>query len=198
MSNDTSPRACLADFGFMTMVLNPGQPMSCSAKLEGGTMMFMAPELLVPGKFGFAESIPTPETDIYAFGLVIYQVCEHGCGYPLFTYIFQVLTGELPFPGVRMGEITWNVVQGVRPTKPKYASAIGLSDSLWSFVQRCWDGERKLRPKIAEVVSQLRRAAVDWDGIMPPCAQDERVVPACPEPVSDTMTYCKLWILVLP
>ena len=77
MSNDSPPRACLADFGFMTMVLDPRQPMSCSAKLEGGTVMFMSPELLVPSRFGFTESIPTPEADIYAFGLVIYQVCDH-------------------------------------------------------------------------------------------------------------------------
>jgi len=76
MSNDNPPRACLADFGFMTMVLDPNQPMSCSAGLEGGTVMFMSPELLVPGKFGFEEAFPTKEADIYAFGSVIWQVCE--------------------------------------------------------------------------------------------------------------------------
>jgi serine/threonine protein kinase len=142
--------------------------MSCSAQLEGGTTMFMSPELLVPGKFGITDSVPTPEADIYAFGLVIYQVCEQDRGYLPFTYIVQVLTGELPFRGLRMGEIALNVVQGVRPTKPKNASAIGFSDSLWSFVQRCWDGKMELRPKVAEVVTQLERAAADWDGVMPP------------------------------
>ena len=85
MSNDNPPRACLADFGFMTMVLDPSQPMSCSVQLEGGTTMFMSPELLVPPKFGFTEAMTTPEADIYAFGLVIYQVCEHDRGYPQST-----------------------------------------------------------------------------------------------------------------
>jgi hypothetical protein len=81
MSNHTPPRACLADFGFMTMVLDPEQPISCSAQLEGGTMMFMSPELLIPSRFGLKDSVPMPEGDIYAFGLVIFQVCEqdHGC-----------------------------------------------------------------------------------------------------------------------
>lgn len=74
MSNDTPPRACLADFGFMTMVLDPDHPMSCSAQLEGGTMMFMSPELLAPQKFGVKNSIPTPQSDVYAFGLLIFQV----------------------------------------------------------------------------------------------------------------------------
>jgi len=166
MSNDSPPRACLADFGFMTMVLDPGQPMSCSTQLEGGTVMFMSPELLVPSRFGFTESIPTPEADIYAFGLVIYQVCDRDSRYPQFAYIFQVLTGKLPFPRLGMVEMALGVVQGVRPTKPENDSAIGFSDSLWSFVQRCWDGEMKLRPKVAEVVSQLGGAAADWGGVL--------------------------------
>ena len=86
----------------------------------------------------------------------------------------------------------------MRPPEPENASAIGFSDSLWNFVQRCWDGQMELRPKVAEVVSQLKRAAADWDGVMPPCAQVERVVPACPEPVSDSMEHCKLCILIFP
>ena len=81
MSNDTPPRACLADFGFMTVVFDPAQPMSCSAQLEGGTLAFMSPELLVPSKFGIENSIPTKGADIYAFGLVIFQVCAQDLGY---------------------------------------------------------------------------------------------------------------------
>jgi serine/threonine protein kinase len=84
MSNGTPPRACLADFGFMTMVLDPRYPMSCSAQLDGGTMTFMSPELLMPSKFGMKDSVPTPEADIYAFGSVIFQVCKQERGYRLF------------------------------------------------------------------------------------------------------------------
>jgi len=198
MSNHSPPRACLADFGLMTMVLDPGQPMSCSVQLEGGTVMFMSPELLGPSKFGFTESILTPEADIFAFGLVIYQVCDHDRGYPLFTYIFQVLTGELPFPGLGMTKIALNAVQGIRPSKPENASAIGFSDSLWNFVQRCWDGEMKLRPKVAEVVSQLERAAVNWDGVMPPCVQVESIASARQEPASNSGAHSEFEIFTLP
>jgi serine/threonine protein kinase len=198
MSNDNPPRACLADFGFMTMVLDPDQPMSCSAQLEGGTLAFMSPELLVPSDFEVENPIPTPEADVYAFGLVIYQVCKQDRGYLSFTYIVQVLTGEIPFRGLRMTEIPTKVLRGVRPLKPENASAIGFSDSLWSFVQRCWDGKMKLRPEVAEVVSQLEEAATSRDGVMPPHAKVERVVFASPEPVSDPVAYCKLWIPILP
>ena len=76
MSNDVPPHACLADFGFSTVALDHYQNISNSARMEGGTQKFMAPELLVPEKFGLIGAKPTPQADIYAFGLVIFQVCE--------------------------------------------------------------------------------------------------------------------------
>ena len=81
MTNDTPPHACLGDFGFTTTVPDPINPISCSAQLEGGTKDFMSPELLVPPKFGLKDSFPTPQSDIYAFGVVIFQVCgqNHEC-----------------------------------------------------------------------------------------------------------------------
>ena len=160
MSNDNPPRACLADFGFMTMVPDPSQPMSCSAQLEGGTTMFMSPELLVPSKFGCKDSVPTPEADIYAFGLVIYQVCDQDRSYLSFTYVVQVLTGDIPWRSLRIAELAFKVVEGVRPAKPENASKIGFSDSLWDFVGRCWDGNMELRPKIGEVVAEVSKEPI--------------------------------------
>ena len=74
MTNHTPPQACLADFGFTTIVLDPQSPISCSIALGGGTTTFMAPEQLAPSKFGLDSKVPTQEADIYAFGLVILQV----------------------------------------------------------------------------------------------------------------------------
>jgi len=74
VSNGFPPRACLADFDFITAILDPNQALSCSAQREGGTMQFMSPELLVPEGFGRGGRVPTPQADIYAFGLVIFQV----------------------------------------------------------------------------------------------------------------------------
>jgi len=87
ISNDTSPRACLADFGSITMVIGPGQGFASSVQLKAGTVNFMAPELLVPRKFGKKEAIPTPQADIYAFGLVIFQVFEQDYGFLPFSHI---------------------------------------------------------------------------------------------------------------
>jgi len=43
--------------------------------MGGGTPWFKSPELLVPEVFGEKDPPPTQEADIYAFGLVIFQVC---------------------------------------------------------------------------------------------------------------------------
>ena len=88
MSNDTPPRACLIDFEFTTLVPDPAQPMSCSAQFEGGTRMFMSPELLVPSKFGMFGPMHTAEADVYAFGLVIFQVCGRDRRYYSSAYVF--------------------------------------------------------------------------------------------------------------
>jgi hypothetical protein len=106
-------------------------------------------------------------------------------------HLVQVLTGELPFRGVRATELGYSVVMGKRPDKPANASAIGFSDSLWGFAQRCWDGDRKLRPKVAEVVTHLERAAASWDGLMRPCIQVEDVASDSDEPESDSMQHCE-------
>jgi len=60
----------------MTVILDPVQKLSCSAEMEGGTMKFMSPELLVPDAYNMEDAKPTPQADIYAFGLVIFQVRE--------------------------------------------------------------------------------------------------------------------------
>ena len=70
----------------MTIVLDPDQPLPGWTQLEGGTTAFMAPELLVPRKYGFTASVPTQKSDIYAFGLVINQVRDQDRG------IYCVLT----------------------------------------------------------------------------------------------------------
>ena len=79
MTNDIPPTACLADFGFTTMVFDPQLSMASSQTVQGGTLTFMAPELLAPSQYNRTSSAPTPEADIYAFGLTIFQVIALHC-----------------------------------------------------------------------------------------------------------------------
>jgi len=95
-------------------------------------------------------------------GLAYFYVC-----------FLQVLTGEIPFRRIRQSALAHHVLRGKRPGKPENASVIGLSDFLWDFTQRCWDGEIRLRPEASEVVTRLGEAVVGWDGVMPPCPQTD-------------------------
>ena len=65
-------QACLADFGLST--LTPSAPGEMTTVTTGGTRLCMAPELLAPEKFGKKNSRPTQPADMYAFGMVIYEV----------------------------------------------------------------------------------------------------------------------------
>lgn len=84
-------RACLADFGLSTITAlnasnNPATGATRGlANLEtslpdyhrGGTALWMSPELLCPEMFKFTDNRPTPQSDCYALGMVIYEVCRH-------------------------------------------------------------------------------------------------------------------------
>jgi len=163
-------------------------------------MSFTAPELLVPHKFGKKDAMPTTQADIYAFGLVIFQVCEQDCEDLPWLYIhsLQVLTGELPFHGIQQSALVYVVVQeGKRPDKPQNASSIGLSDLLWSFVQRCWDADMKLRPGAGEVVAHLGAAAATWGELVPPSAQVENIASGTEE-MSDSARFSEFDPLTPP
>ena len=84
------------------------------------------------------------------------------------SYLIQVLTGEAPFNDLQEVEVIESVVNGLRPAKPQDALNIGFSESLWDFIQLCWDGDRTQRPTAAEVVRHLAEAGANWDTLMPP------------------------------
>lgn len=86
MSNETPPCAVLGDFGFITIALIPGRELSFSVEEDLGTPAFMAPELFHPG------STPTLQSDVYAFGMVIFEVrgqdYDHRLVSTVLTYTF--------------------------------------------------------------------------------------------------------------
>ena len=53
--------------------------------LDHDEMIFMAPELLAPSKYGLASVVPTKEADIYAFGMLILQVPTFDCHHSLLS-----------------------------------------------------------------------------------------------------------------
>ena len=67
----------------------------------------------------------------------------------------------MPFRGMQQPGLGYSVVRGLRPKKPRNPSNVGFSKSLWACVQLCWDGDKKRRPKVAEVVKRLEEATAN-------------------------------------
>ena len=65
--------ARVADFGLTTMTDLSTVVLSETTVSPGGTFAWMSPELLDPQLFG-SNGRPTPESDCYALGMVIYEV----------------------------------------------------------------------------------------------------------------------------
>ena len=62
--------------------------------------------------------------------------------------LLQLLSGQVPFsdkPGLPVAKA---ILGGERPPRPDNPSC---TDDLWALIQRCWDGDIRLRPKIHEV-----------------------------------------------
>lgn len=108
-----------------------------------------------------------------------------------FSYVQQILAGELPYQRAQVFALVFSVVLNEkRPEKPQDSSAIGFSESLWDFTQRCWSGKAELRPKVGELVTHLEKAAADWvHGPMPPHIRSKDAAPDSGEEQLDSIQH---------
>ena len=111
-------------------------PATCRAD-AGDTFGYMAPELFSRG------AKPSKEADMYAFGMVVYEV----------------ITGARPFRQCWPLELPLLITRGVRPNRPEDPVAIGFGQGTWEFVVRCWDGNRERRPTAGEALRHFEQVA---------------------------------------
>ena len=135
--------------------MDPGSTVSPSA----GTVQYVAPELLNPSGFGLEDSVPTKKSDMYAFGMITYQV-GNLCFISGITTKgkIQVITGQQPFPGVKDGVVIYDVVSGERPCRPSDPNK-WTSENVWNFISGCWSPSLNIRPDVNFATTTLTNAA---------------------------------------
>src|ERR1700761_121120 len=117
-------------------ILSASQNFNSSKGARGGSSRWMAPEL-------FEENPrPTYMTDVYAFGMTLYEVFR----------------GEVPFPDLKNDfSIGTKVREGSRPTRPSTTEALyNISDGIWKIIENCWKHTPESRCAMDEVLEMVR------------------------------------------
>jgi len=70
--------------------------------------------------------------------------------------LVKVFTGMYPFSDFSKPVIVLKITDGERPTRPREAHELGLTDSVWNMTLRCWGQHPVHRPTVTEVVEFLR------------------------------------------
>jgi serine/threonine protein kinase len=157
---DDNGTAVLADFGFSRIQYEISG--SLSSSLTGGTGRYMSPEFL------FDESNkPTWSSDIWALGMVIYEV----------------FTGRDPFSEiVDQRAVVIAIREGRLPQSPKYmAACLGFTDDLWKFLEESsWANIAEERPKAEHCLKRLKELALRWAREKAAKAASPRVRGVCP------------------
>ncbi|KAH0582151.1 hypothetical protein H2248_011805 [Termitomyces sp. 'cryptogamus'] len=139
VSSTVPLRAVLADFGLATVADTNGlmSPDLTSSGDEGGTKQFEAPELFDP-------SIPyrrSKASDVYAFSMACYEI----------------ISGNIPFPGRHGNHVMIMVGRGVRPGRPvgKMYQDRGLDNVMWKLIENCWEQDPGQRPSALKILERL-------------------------------------------
>jgi len=136
---DQTGHARLADLGLLTIISDPGNLLSSSSYIQGGTVRWMGPELIAPQDFGFKNGRPTKSSDCYSLGMVIYET----------------ISGNIPFHEHTDLMVFVKVLRGERPSR-----GARFTESLWGMLEQCWASQPNNRPSIEDVLRCLETCSI--------------------------------------
>ena len=132
----------IADFGLLRIISDKANFISSISCDGGGTLQWMSPELLDPESFNLKDSRPTKQSDIYALGMVVYEV----------------LSGQKPFPRCSGPVVIKKVIGGERPLRLEGTRGAWFRDGIWEMLELCWKAEPNDRPSLETIFECLEGA----------------------------------------
>ncbi|KAF8205426.1 kinase-like protein, partial [Mycena galopus ATCC 62051] len=140
---DNANRALLCDFGLSRVKADVTSRTGLGDNSAiCGSRNWMAPEL-------FTGSQPTTRSDIYAFGMTIYEA----------RILTNLYTDEDPFSTISSRDFVELICrQGVRPTRPSTDMVPKLTGSIWTLAETCWVEKahnRPIAPRLHDIISHL-------------------------------------------
>jgi serine/threonine protein kinase len=124
----------LADFGTSKIVTSTTTMSPQTTDI--GSRLWMAPEVWYqPEKDSTKLKYYPLKSDVYSYAITCYEI----------------LSGRVPFEGLRISELLEKVMAGMRPSLPN-----SLPTSLSSLIECCWDGDVRRRPSFSTISTQLR------------------------------------------
>ncbi|KAG1747601.1 kinase-like protein, partial [Suillus lakei] len=132
-------RACLADFGLSTIILEFNGTSYFTNSIKGNIRWAAAELFEVPEDDEGDDAVSlSVECDIYSFGSIM----------------LQVLTCKVPYYNLKKDNVVLGqVIRGQKPEPPKESR---MEPVHWEFIQQCWL-PRARRPSVAEVVTFVAR-----------------------------------------
>lgn len=121
--------------GDISAVLAAEAVPSAYTRSGAGSPRWMAPELLVPEVYNKTTALPTFESDMFSFGMLIYEI----------------YSGLVPFQDHTNITAVLQILEGRRPPRP-----IQIPDWMWCITKKCWADNSRLRPSIGNIRAQLQ------------------------------------------
>ncbi|KAF8593515.1 kinase-like protein [Ceratobasidium sp. AG-I] len=133
--------AKLSDFDH-SILSNGTLAFSATTNVGGGTLRWMAPELLASTEDGNMQpATRTTQTDVYALGMTI----------------LEIVTGKVPYSEYLQD---LGIIRALDKNKPpvrpaEFASANEQANAVWTLLLQCWDHDPAMRPGASFVLSSV-------------------------------------------
>lgn len=138
---DDGGKAVLCDFGLSRIKADvTSRTDTQKLAITPGSRNWMSPERLLGG-------LPRKPSDIYAFGMTIYEVRSSSFKLVWTLITYQIYTNEIPLGHIEPGDFTQLVARDdVRPERPFEDEAPQMTDLLWNLAEQCWVKSFTSRP----------------------------------------------------